>query len=297
MLNSFTALPVREVRLPSGTVRYREVGEGPPLVFVHGLLVSGSLWRKVLPRLARSYRCIVPDWPLGSHAVGLSEDTDLSPPGLARVVASFLDALNLRGVTLIGNDSGGAICQLVAARHAARLARLVLTTCDAFEIFPPPLFGYLKWVARIPGGIFVLAKLLRAFPLLARLPIAFGKVTKKRLDNEVLASWIAPAASNAAVRRDVAKVMRGFSSRYTLEAARELSGFDKPVLLVWTPEDTFFPVSLAHRLKDALPDARIELVPDALVFVSEDQPERLADAIERFVPSEARPIERVSAAS
>jgi pimeloyl-ACP methyl ester carboxylesterase len=56
-----------EAKLPQGTISYRESGEGPPIVFVHGLLVDGLLWRKVTPLLEDSFRCIVPDLPLGSH--------------------------------------------------------------------------------------------------------------------------------------------------------------------------------------------------------------------------------------
>src|SRR5688500_18689891 len=132
-----TPMAMKEVRLKQGVVRYREVGSGPPLVFVHGLLVNGELWRKVVPLLSGSYRCIVPDWPLGSHAVALEPDAELSPVGVAALIADFLAALELKGVTLVGNDSGGALCQLVATRHPERLGRLVLTTCDAFEVFPP----------------------------------------------------------------------------------------------------------------------------------------------------------------
>jgi pimeloyl-ACP methyl ester carboxylesterase len=281
----FEQLPVREAHLPQGTVRYRDVGDGPTLVFVHGLLVSGSLWRKVVPRLSGRYRCIIPDWPLGSHPVAMNPDADLSPPGIAAIVASFLEALALRNVTLVGNDSGGAICQLVAAARPSRLARLVLTTCDAFEVFPPPAFNYLKWLAHVPGAFFLLSKTMSLFPRLARLPIAFGKVAKHRLPDDVLAAWIAPGAADAGVRRDVTKFMRSLSSRFTIEAAEKLRRFDRPVLLAWTPEDTFFPLSLAHRLCDVLPNVTLELIDDSYVFVAEDQPERLASLIERFVPS------------
>src|SRR3954463_13233489 len=95
-----------EVKLPQGTIRYRERGEGEPIVFVHGLLVNGDLWRKVVPRLAESYRCITPDWPLGSHQVALEPDADLTPPGVAKLIADFLEALDLNAATVVGNDSG-----------------------------------------------------------------------------------------------------------------------------------------------------------------------------------------------
>ena len=145
--------PQAEIRLPQGTVRYREAGSGRPIVFVHGLLVNGALWRKVTPGLESDYRCIVPDLPLGSHRIPMDEDADLSPPGVARLISDFLAALDLDGVILVGNDTGGAICQLVAAHHPERLGGLVLTPCDAYENFLPPAFRPLQYAARVPGLI------------------------------------------------------------------------------------------------------------------------------------------------
>src|SRR5919108_6126297 len=95
---------VHEVDLPQGTIRYRERGTGEPLVFVHGLLVNGDLWRKVVPELAKDYRCITPDWPLGSHELPMNADADLSAPALAGLIARFLEALKLEKVTLVAND-------------------------------------------------------------------------------------------------------------------------------------------------------------------------------------------------
>src|SRR5262249_18521811 len=124
----------KEIELSPGMVRYRDVGKGPPIVFVHGLLVSSLLWRKVVPSLSRTHRCIVPDWPLGSHAVALKPDADVSPLGVAKLIAELIEALGLDDVTLVGNDVGGALCQLVVTKFPQRIGRLVLTTCDAFEV-------------------------------------------------------------------------------------------------------------------------------------------------------------------
>src|SRR5262245_59919039 len=114
---------MNEVQLPQGTNRYPDIGNGEPLVFVHGLLVNGSLWRKVVPQLEPDFRCIVPDLPLGSHSQPMSPDADLSPPGLARIVHGFTAALGLESVTLVGNDTGGAISQITAANHPDRISR------------------------------------------------------------------------------------------------------------------------------------------------------------------------------
>src|SRR5829696_5790763 len=148
----------RTVDLPQGRVSYRERGTGEPIVFVHGVFTNGDLWRKVVPVLATRYRCLTPDWPLGSHLESMRPDADLSTPGLARLVADFLAALDLDNVTLLGNDTGGAICQLVIANHPERVGRLVLTSCDAFEVYPPAPFGFLRLIPTVPGAMFALAQ-------------------------------------------------------------------------------------------------------------------------------------------
>ncbi|MFL5819287.1 MAG: alpha/beta fold hydrolase [Solirubrobacteraceae bacterium] len=272
----------REVRLAEGGIRYREAGSGPPIVFVHGLLVNGLLWRKVIPELAGDFRCVVPDWPLGSHEIPMAADADLSPPGVARLIARFLDALDLDRVTLVGNDTGGALCQLVATRHPERLARLVLTPCDAHENFLPPLFRPLQWAARVPGAIYALTRPMRIHAL-RRLPVGFGLLAKREIDSAITDAYLAPVLSRRDIRRDVERFLSGISNRYTLEAARRFADFRKPVLLAWAPEDRVFDLRHAERMADAFPDARLERIEDSYTFVPEDQPRRTAELIAGFV--------------
>jgi pimeloyl-ACP methyl ester carboxylesterase len=263
-----TATDVKTVTLDAGPISYRDNGSGDPILFVAGFLNDGTHWRKVVPLLEGEYRCIVPDWPLGSHRTAMRPDADLTPPGLARIVADFMDALELEDVTLVGNDTGGAICQLVATRHPERLARLVLTPCDAYENFLPPMFRPLQVLGRVPGAIFAIGQSMR-LTAVRHAPNGFG--------------WLVPALHSAEVRRDVAKVLRGISNRYTLEAAERLADFDRPTLIAWAPEDRFFKFKYGERLAAAIPDARLERIEDAYTYVSEDQPERLAELIASFV--------------
>jgi pimeloyl-ACP methyl ester carboxylesterase len=274
---------LKEARLPQGTIRYREAGPAgaPPIVLVHGALVNGLLWRKVVPELEGEFRCIVPDLPLGSHKPALAEDADLTPPGLARLVDDFMGDLGLDGVTLVGNDTGGAICQLVATRHPDRLARLVLTPCDAYENFLPPAFKYLQVSARIPGAMTLVAQTMR-LKASRRMPIAYGWLTKRPVDDAVMDAWVEPILTDRGVRRDGGKLLRGISKRYTLEAAEQLRQFEKPVLLAWAPEDRFFKWRYAERLAEAIPNSRLERIEDSYSFVSEDQPERTAELIGEF---------------
>jgi pimeloyl-ACP methyl ester carboxylesterase len=271
----------KEAQLPQGTIVYRERGSGEPIVFIHGLLVNGDLWRKVVPELSKDYRCIAPDLPLGSHTRPMSEAADLSPHGLAKLIDDFLAALGLQNVTLVGNDTGGALCQMVVTRHPERIGRLVLTPCDAYDNFPPKFFKYLLAPAQSSIGARVMLQPMR-FRAVRNSPIGFGWLSKKGIDEEITDSWLAPARRDAGIRRDTTKVISGVHARYLLEASEHLGEFDRPVLLVWTPEKDFFKWEHAEALSKAFPNARLERIEDSYTFVPEDQPERLATLIAEF---------------
>ena len=269
------------VSLPAGQVEYRDAGAGPPVVLLHGLLVDGSLWNAVLPLLARDHRVIVPELPLGCHRLPLAPDTPLAPPDVARLVADLLAALDLEDVTLVGNDTGGAIAQLVAADHPERLGRLVLTPCDAYENFLPPMFKPLQALAHAPLIFDAVLQGMRLRPLRLS-PAAYGWLMK-RPDDALVRGWVRAALAGRPARRDAMKVLRGVSSRQTVEAAARLRSFGRPVLIAWAPEDRFFKLRYAERLATEIPGARLERIDDALSFVPVDQPQRTAELIASFV--------------
>lgn len=274
----------RDVALSHGTIRYEERGDGPPILFVHGVLVHGGLWSKVVDRLAPDLRCIAPDWPFGSHSVPMAKDADLTPDGVADLVVELIERLELGPVTLVGNDSGGAIAQLVVTRYPEHVERLVLTNCDAFDRFPPPMFGYLRWSTYVPGALTALAQTMR-LRAARRLPIAFGWLTDEPMDPDLVESFVRPGIDDAGVRRDLKKFLRTISPRYTRRAAALLPNFDKPVLIAWGRNDKFFPADLARKLEAAFPQATLEWIDGARAFVPQDQPDRLAELIRKFASS------------
>ncbi|HXQ88193.1 MAG TPA: alpha/beta hydrolase, partial [Solirubrobacterales bacterium] len=220
----------KEIQLPQGTIRYREAGEGKPVVFVHGYLVDHRLWDGVVDRLSDRYRCIAPDWPLAAHRVAMSPDADLSPAGLAKLIADFLAKLELEDVTIVGNDSGGAISQVLVTSHPERIGRLVLTNCDTHENFPPGPFKAMPPLAKLPGGMFVLAAPFRIEALARR---AFKPFARTKIPDELVASWMEPAKTDRAVLRDAGKVTAGMNKRHTLAAAEKLRSSDLPIRLLW----------------------------------------------------------------
>jgi pimeloyl-ACP methyl ester carboxylesterase len=272
----------KEIELPAGRIRYREAGSGRPVVFVHGFLVDGRLWDGVVDSLADRCRCLAPDWPMAAQQIPLNPNADLSPPGVAAIVASFLEALGLEDVTIVGNDSGGAISQILVTRHPERIGRLVLTNCDTHDNFPPGIFKAMPPLAKLPGGMTVLAAPFR-IGALAR--AAFKQFAKSPIPAELVASWMRPALTDPAVKHDAAKVTAGMNKRYTLEAAERLSESQLPLLLTWASGDKYFPISYAERLAKETPNARLVQIDDAKTFVPLDQPRRLADEIATFVES------------
>lgn len=270
-----------KVRVDAGVIHYRECGTGQAVVFVHGAFVNGDLWRRLIPQLSEAHRCIVPDWPLGSQPEPMAPHADLSPDGLAAIVAQFLETTGLEDVTLVGNDTGGAICQIVAAQHGERIGRLALLPCDAFENFPPPMFRYLKALARSRLAMFLYAQGGR-LPGALWLPITFGWVSKRRWPRHISASYSRPIR-NVAIRRDARKMLRGLDPKYTLAAAARLRQFKLPALLVWAREDRFFPFSDGERLASLLPNADLVGVDNSWTYVAEDQPEILAETLATFI--------------
>ena len=267
--------------LTAATIDYEDTGgSGPVVVFVHGLLVDGTLWRKVVSRLD-GCRCVVPTLPLGSHRVPARDRSALTPVGVADMLAEFIERLELTDVTIVANDTGGAITQLLLTRRPERIASVVLTPCDAFENFLPPAFKPLQWLAK--------ARLLGAFlqgariPAVRRSPLAYGLLTKRPVPAEILEGWVRPALSNRGVRGDAQYFTRHIDKRLTLDAAAKLGTFDRPVLLAWSAEDRFFKIGFAERLAAVFPNARLERIPDAYTFLPEDRPDVLAEQITAII--------------
>ena len=278
----------RSVRTHLGDLEYRDIGPpgrspdtAPVLLLVHLVLAAGDHWDKVVARLSDRYRCIVPDMPMGGHRLPANEGADLTTPGMARALAELMEALDLDDVTLVGNDTGGAICQVVGADHPERVGRIVLTDCDMYDEFPPKIFFSIPLAAAVPGGIQVLAQILRIKPLW-RLPITFGWLTHD-VDGEKVERWAAALRADPAIARDARAAIRGMSTDYTNRAAEALRTADIPLLIVWGADDKAFSRANAERMRDEVPGAELVLVDDAKALVCWDQPDRLAELIAEFV--------------
>jgi pimeloyl-ACP methyl ester carboxylesterase len=268
--------------LPQGRLSYRVAGplssSRPPVVFLHGLLVDSRLWAPVAERLAaegvRSYALTL---PLGAHEVPMNAGADLSPPGVARLVGDFIAALGLDNVTIVGNDTGGAICQLMLGGDTSRIGAAVLTNCDAFDAFPPRALAPLFFAGRHPGIVACLLPGLRSARVRTG-KLGFGPLTSAPLDATLTRSWIEPLADKA-IRRDLAAFAGGVRPRALLDAASRFGQFTGPVRILWGDDDAYFGPELGRRLSEAFPHASLVTVPGGRTFLPLEHPDAVAGEV------------------
>jgi pimeloyl-ACP methyl ester carboxylesterase len=276
---------VPEVTVSAGTIEYEDTGgNAPELVLIHGLLMNGSQWRHVVDELRQEHRCILPTLPMGAHRQPMNPDADLSLHGLGRIIAEFLEKLDLRQVTLCFNDWCGAQV-MIADGLCDRVGRLVLASCEAFDNYPPGLPGNVVWLsAKLPGGLGMARRTLRVRAL-RESPLALGRMSKRGIPDEVVAEWLVPLASRE-IRRDLRKYAsqaRKVGRPALIAASESLPSFDRPVLVAWAKEDRVMPPEHGRRLADAFPQGRLVEIPDSYTLIPEDNPLALAKAIRAFV--------------
>jgi pimeloyl-ACP methyl ester carboxylesterase len=266
------------VDIDAGVIHYEAAGpaHGRPVVFVHGFTMGSSLWRPLSERLGeRGLRCIAPTWPLGAHPEPMRPGADVTLTGIAAMVDAVLTALDVDDVVLVGNDTGGVVAQLVALDHSQRVGALVLTSCDAFEHFPPPILKPLMLAAKTRATFRVALQPLRTA---AARKQAFGALSHNDIDDLVV-EWVKPALGNSAIADDLRRLTASLRQETTLNAGARLGEFTKPALIAWSADDVFFPVDDGKRLAAELPNAELEIIDGARTFSMLDQPDRLAELV------------------
>jgi pimeloyl-ACP methyl ester carboxylesterase len=281
--------------LPQGRIAYRAAGapasSGPVVVFVHGVLVDARLWDVAAGRLAAAgIRSYAPTLPLGAHEHPMHPDADLSPAGIARLVLDFIAALDLHDVTLVGNDTGGAICQLMLGTDPSRIGAAVLTNCDAFGAFPPRALAPLFLALRHPGLVAGLVPGLR-LEWIRQGGLGYGPLSSGRIDPGLTRAWIEPLASKD-IRRDLARFARGVRPGVLIDAASRFGEFTGPVRILWGERDPYFRPELGRQLSEAFPRATFTTVPAGRTFLPLDHPDELA----REIAAAARTVDTGSGA-
>ena len=264
--------PKRSVVVPSGRIGYTEAGEGPVALFVHGVLLNGHLWRHQLDELSDLRRCIAPDL-LAHGDTEISPEQDVSVSANATMLREFLDALGVEQVDLVGNDSGGGICQIFAAQNPGRIRSLTLTDCDTHDNWPPePFKPFLKMAAG--GGLRGALTAMLADKNVYRSAGALGPAYEypERVTDETIDAFLKPLLRSDQRLQDLERFLAAFDCKHTVAVEGRLRKLKAPTLIVWGTDDVYFDVKWSHWLAETIPGTRkrVELE-GARVFFPEER--------------------------
>ena len=269
------------IELPFGSCDVHRSGSGIPLLMVHGALVDHTLWDRIVPGLEPVADLIRPVLPIGAHRTRVARRELLTPDGLADALAQLLDELGVEQAVVIGSDTGGALSQILTARHPDRVRALVLTSCDAFDHFPPTIIKALQPVLAIPGSTKVISALYRSRRI-RRSFLGAGLLLNHPIDDEVVRPWLLGLAAPEN-QRDVRAFLRRCKPHFTHEAAEQLARYPGPTLIAWSRGDKLFPDADAERLAATIPNAQLEWIEGCRTFSMIDQPEALVALVRPFL--------------
>lgn len=260
------------IKTPSGRISYVGQGAGPVALFVHGVLLNGHLWRQQLAHLSDARRCIALD--LLSHGdTEIAPDQDVSVTANATMIAEFLDALKIEQVDLVGNDSGGGIAQIFAARNPERVRSLTLTDCDAHDNWPPEAFKpFLAMAAS--GGLRKTLEAMLADKSIYRSAQALGPAYEhpERLSDDSIEKYLRPLVRTEQRTSDFRRFLAAFDNKHTLAIEAQLKTLKMPTLIVWGTDDVFFDVKWSRWLAETIPGTRRRVELDgARIFFPEER--------------------------
>jgi pimeloyl-ACP methyl ester carboxylesterase len=262
----------RNVQTASGLISYREQGVGPVALFVHGVLLNGHLWRHQMQGLGDIRRCIAVDL-LAHGDTEIARDQDVSVTANARMLKEFVDTLDIDQVDLVGNDSGGGICQIFAALYPDRVRSLTLTNCDAHDNWPPePFKPFLAMAAA--GGLKGTLEAMLADKRIYRSPEALGAAYEhpERVSDETIEQYLRPLVRTEQRTLDLQRFLAAFDNQHTVAIESKLKTLKAPTLIVWGTDDIFFDVKWSVWLAETIPGTRCRVEFDgARIFFPEER--------------------------
>ena len=268
-VSTFTAHR-RSLTTPAGEIAYTEFGDGPAALFVHGVGTNGVLWRHVIEKLSGTSRCVAIDLP--AHG-GTPAREDLSVGAMAEAVEDLCHGLGLGQVDLVGNDTGGAVAQIFAARRPERLRSFTLTNCDTEGNFPPPEFVPVVELARQGGLAEALVAIANDPGAWHASPLAGGYEDPAQIPDEVWRAYLTPIGGTIDRARDFERVLAALDPADLSAASAGLRTLSTPTLLVWGTGDAMFGVKWADQLREMIPGARDVIeVEGAKLFFPEERP-------------------------
>jgi pimeloyl-ACP methyl ester carboxylesterase len=266
-----------------GSMSYLDVGQGPAVLFVHGVFMNGLLWRKALSELSSTRRCVAVDLPAHGHSA-VTDEQDLSLPGLADLIGELCEQLGLEAVDLVGNDTGGALCQIFAVRHGELLRTLTLTNCDAHDNLPPAAFALGKQLAEQGQLAPLVAELGKSVDLARGDPgLAMGYKHPERLPDELVLAYMGPFADPERARQ-LERFVKSTKVEDLLAVEPGLEALRKPTLIVWGTDDRFFEIHWAQWLAEHIPGVqRVEEVAGGGLFFCDEHSDEFVAALRPFL--------------
>jgi pimeloyl-ACP methyl ester carboxylesterase len=271
------------VQTPSGRISYTDEGSGPVALFVHGVLLNGYLWRHQQAGLSDMRRTIAVDL-LGHGDTEIEPTQDVSVLANATMLNEFLGALNIEKADVVGNDSGGGICQIFSALYPQRLRSLTLTNCDTHDNWPPEAFK--PFVAMVKaGGLRTTLEAMLSNKAIYRSPDALAPAYEhpEKVTDETIETFLRPFVITDQRTRDLERFVNAFDNKYTVEVEPKLKTLTVPTLIVWGTDDVYFDLKWSEWLAKTIPGTkrRVELK-DARIFFPEERAEEFNRELRDF---------------
>jgi pimeloyl-ACP methyl ester carboxylesterase len=276
-----SALERQCAAVTNGTVAYADQGEGPVALFVHGVFLNADLWRNVVRPLSAERRCVAVDIP-GHGGTRLDDGADLSLSAQADLLEELCDRLGLGPIDLVGNDTGGAICQVWAVRHPERLRSLTLTNCDCHDNLPPPGFASVVQLAAM-GQLAPIVQAMAADLSLARGEAGYGGSYEdvSALPEEILRGYVEPLAADGGVGLE--RWLTSVKADDLVAIEPDLRRLTVPTLVAWGTGDSLFDRSWASWLRDTMPGVRdVVEIDGCKLFFPDERADELVDHLRRF---------------
>jgi pimeloyl-ACP methyl ester carboxylesterase len=276
------------VQIGDARLAYHDEGSGPAVLLLHGCPFASFIWRKLIPVLAPTYRCLAPDLR-GLGDTETPSGADWSLPAQAATMIGLLDALGIERAHVVGHDHGGAVAQLLAAEHPTRVDRLVLADAEAYDNWPSAEERPFVRIAQLPIlGDFMLWLWSRRAVLRSTLVRAKAVYDPRAISLEFVDALVranlADRHRRAKTKRFMATQFDPCNNRVTMDVLGGLRRFDRPTLLIWAQEDAHFGPEWGERLRRDIPGAeRLELLPRTGHLLMEERPDEFAALVRAFL--------------
>jgi 2-hydroxymuconate-semialdehyde hydrolase len=264
----------QRARVSGGEIAYADLGEGPPVLLLHGFPTNANLWRREAWLIAQRMRAIVPDL-LGYGESEKPSGADLSEQAQATYLKELLAQLGIDEVAIVGHDIGGGVAQLLAMDSEVHARALILLDSVCFDAWPIEGVKMLQQATPDQETEDFMEEIIR-------LTFDLGVQHKERLEPGAVDTYIDPWRKEPAA---FFRAARGITGQGLAGRDGELAELDLPAMMVWGEDDPFVGSELAERLGDLITGSTVALLPGCSHFVTEDAPQTVGPLIFQYLRS------------